>query len=88
MIAVVDEHGLGLLRQDVAQEGHYATTATRGTVDAEQRHFVVPVNRGIVASPAALIPSRRTTLSTVSQMIFRSSQRLRLSTYQTSSANF
>ena len=47
-----------------------------------------PLKAGIEASPAALIPSRINTLRTVSHKICRSSQKLRLSTYHTSSANF
>src|SRR5690625_1552785 len=49
---------------------------------------LLPMNSGIVASPSALIPSRRRTFQAVSQRIFRSSQNDRLSTYQTSRRNF
>ena len=48
----------------------------------------VPMNSGIVASPSALIPSRFSTFHAVRTRIFRSSKKDRLSTYQTSRANF
>ena len=46
------------------------------------------MNSGIVASPSALIPSRFSTFHAVMARIFRSSRKDRLSTYQTSRANF
>jgi hypothetical protein len=48
----------------------------------------LPVKAGIVASPAALMPSRRKTLITVIRRMRRSSQKLQFSTYQTSNSNF
>src|SRR5665647_1145056 len=48
---------------------------------------LVPRNSGIVASPAALIPSRRTTDRTVASRILRSPRREWWSTYSTSNRN-
>src|SRR5690606_19450983 len=48
----------------------------------------VPVNSGMVASPAAEMPSRARTLRRVRRRILRSRAREAWSTYQTSRANF
>ena len=48
----------------------------------------LPRNSGMVASPAAIIPSRLTTLNKVSKIIFKSNPNDRWSTYHTSSSNF
>ncbi len=65
----------------------YNLAMAAGTEERESSHGFLPVNLDIVASPDALIPSRTMTLRTVSHRIFRSTQKDRLSTYQTSNAN-
>jgi len=55
---------------------------------AVSREVMQEVSEDIFAMAAAEMPSRRSTLMTVSARILRSSQIERLSTYQTSSASF
>src|SRR5690606_1415349 len=57
-----------------------------GTHDGQSSHCSSPMNLRMVASPWALTPRRLRTRRTVMASIFRSSQKLRWSTYQTSSS--
>src|SRR3546814_21096917 len=90
--AIVDEDKPSVFgKRHGARERHDAAAASTGAIYADEaRHSLVslPVNFGIVASPAALMPSRTSTLRTVSNRIFKSRMKERCSTYQRSSANF
>ena len=74
LYAVINEYELGLLTAQrlhaLAQQGHDppATSAGANNGDGRCGHALVSpelLNRGIVASPSAEMPSRRTTFSNV-----------------------
>src|SRR3546814_5715384 len=83
--AIVDEDKSSVFgKRHGERERHDAAAASTGAIYADEaRHSLVslPVNFGIVASPAALMPSRTSTLRTVRNRIFKSSMKERCSTY-------
>src|SRR3546814_19006667 len=90
--AIVDEDKPSVFgKRHGARERHDAAAASTGAIYADEaRHSLasLPVNFGIFASPAALMPSRTSTLRTVSNRIFTSRIKERCPTYQRSSDTF
>lgn len=87
-LTIVDKNkfGRGIL---CAKQLHGPMNESNSAIYTDQpAHDPFPLNFDLVASPAAEIPSRFITFRMFSQMIFRSGQRPRFSTCQTSSANF